>query len=109
MTAPIGLGLLLASFWKRWLGWGLVMVNAMVRGKVLWSMANDGDISLTVLAAQLSGLAVCDVVVVLVARRLGLPISLRGGARSEKQRKAKAGGARWLKYRKGLSRERCLT
>jgi hypothetical protein len=79
MTAPLSLGLLLTAFWKRSLGWGLVMVNAMVLGKALWSIISGGEINLTVLVAQLSGLAVCNAVVVLVARRLGLRISLRGG------------------------------
>ncbi|MFI6394932.1 hypothetical protein [Nonomuraea sp. NPDC050540] len=45
--------------------------------KVVWSISEGGDSGWAVLLPAAAGLAVCDLAIIWIARRLHLPISLR--------------------------------
>lgn len=85
LTAPLGLFAFCFAFWRRSLGWGLVLVNVAVVGKMVWVFANAGSDGLATLAPVGGGLVVIDAVVLLVAYRFGLRVSLRGTDRSEER------------------------
>lgn len=77
LAVPVSLTLLAMAFWRRSLGWGLVMVNMIAILKIAWSVAAGGSSGWAVLIPAVVGLAVCDLAIVLAARRFGLPITLR--------------------------------
>jgi hypothetical protein len=71
LLVPIGFSALALAFWRRSLVWGLMVVNAMVLVKLVWSFyfgATSGG--LTLLPSALLGLAVCDAVIVYLLRRM---------------------------------------
>jgi hypothetical protein len=65
------------AFWRRSLGWGLIIINLMALLKVVWSISEGGDSGWAVLLPAAVGLALCDLAIIWLARRLHLPISLR--------------------------------
>jgi hypothetical protein len=70
LLVPISLALGLV-FWKRSIVYGLVLINAMVLVKLVWSFYfGDESGGLTLLPSALAGLAVCDVVILYVVRRM---------------------------------------
>ncbi|MFI6500639.1 hypothetical protein [Nonomuraea typhae] len=78
VLAVIGsLTALCLAFWHRSLGWGLVIINLMALLKVVWSVNEGGDSGWAVLLPAVLGLALCDAVIVWIARRFRLPIALR--------------------------------
>ena len=71
LLVPISFAALAVAFWKRSLVWGLVVINAMVLVKIVWSFYfGDESGGLTLLPSALAGLAVCDAVILYVARRM---------------------------------------
>jgi len=62
------------------LGWGLVVVNAAVLGKILWAIVNAGADGFATLVPVGGGLLVIDAIVLFAARWFGIPVSLRGGS-----------------------------
>jgi hypothetical protein len=70
LLVPISFAALAVAFWKRSLVWGLAVINAMVLVKIVWSFYfGDESGGLTLLPSALVGLAVCDAVILYVARR----------------------------------------
>jgi hypothetical protein len=71
LIAPISFAALAVAFWKRSLVWGLAVINAMVLVKIAWSFYfGDQSGGLTLLPSALLGLAICDAVILYVARRI---------------------------------------
>ena len=60
------------AFWKRsLLFWGLGVINATVLVKVVWSFYfGEASGGLTLLPSAVVGLAVCDAVILYVARKM---------------------------------------
>ena len=59
------------AFWKRSLVWGLGVINAIVLVKVVWSFYfGEASGGLTLLPSAVVGLAVCDAVILYVARKM---------------------------------------
>jgi pimeloyl-ACP methyl ester carboxylesterase len=58
------------AFWRRSPGWGLVLLNAMALGKLLWGVVLGDGTGWAMTGPLLAGLAVGDVALVLAARRL---------------------------------------
>jgi hypothetical protein len=70
-AVPISFAALAVAFWRRSLVWGLVVINAMVLVKIVWSFCfGDESGGLTLLPSALAGLAVCDAVILYVVRRM---------------------------------------
>ena len=68
---PISFAALGFVFWKRSIVYGLVLMNAVVLIKLVWSFYfGDESGGLTLLPSALAGLAVCDAVVLYVVRRM---------------------------------------
>ena len=67
---PLSLGAYCAAFWQRSLGWGLVVLNGMALGKILWAVVNE-DGGVAVVVPALVGLAIGDAAV-LAARNWSL-------------------------------------
>jgi len=73
----------LLVFWKRSIVYGLVLINAIVLVKLVWSFYfGEESGGLTLLPSALAGLAVCDAVIVYVVHRI------RKGSSPEPSRKA---------------------
>jgi hypothetical protein len=69
LLVPLSLAAYSLAFWRRSLAWGLVLLNAMAAGKVLWGvLAGDGT-GWAMTAPALAGLAVGDVVLIAAFRR----------------------------------------
>ena len=71
LLVPASFAALAVAFWRRSLLWGLAVINAMVLVKIVWSFYFGDDAGgLTLLPSALAGLAVCDAVILYVARRM---------------------------------------
>jgi hypothetical protein len=71
LIVPISFAALGLVFWKRSIVYGLVLMNAIVLVKLAWSFYfGDESGGLTLLPSALAGLAVCDVVILYVVRRM---------------------------------------
>jgi hypothetical protein len=83
LLVPISFAALGFVFWKRSIVYGLVLLNAVVLVKLAWSFYfGEESGGLTLLPSALAGLAVCDVVILYVVRRI------RKGSSPEPPRKA---------------------
>ena len=83
LLVPISFAALGFVFWKRSIVYGLVLLNAVVLVKLAWSFYfGEESGGLTLLPSALAGLAVCDVVILYVVRRI------RQGSSPEPPRKA---------------------
>ena len=70
LIVPLSFAALALAFWKRSIVYGLVLINAMVLIKVVWSFYFGGGAGgLTLLPSAIVGLAVCDAVVIYLIRR----------------------------------------
>jgi hypothetical protein len=70
LIVPLSFAVLALAFWKRSIVYGLVLINAMVLIKVVWSFYFGGGAGgLTLLPSAIVGLAVCDAVVLYLIRR----------------------------------------
>ena len=68
---PISFAALGFVFWKRSIVYGLVLMNAVVLAKLVWSFYfGDASGGLTLLPSALAGLAVCDAVILYVVHRI---------------------------------------
>ena len=68
---PISFAALGLVFWKRSIVYGLVLLNAVVVVKLVWSFYfGDESGGLTLLPSAIAGLAVCDAVILYVVRRM---------------------------------------
>jgi hypothetical protein len=71
LIVPISFAALGFVFWKRSIVYGLVLLNAVVLVKLAWSFYfGDASGGLTLLPSALTGLAVCDAVILYVVRRM---------------------------------------
>ena len=71
LLVPISFAALGLVFWKRSIVYGLVLMNAIVLIKLVWSFYfGDESGGLTLLPSALAGLAVCDAVILYVVRRM---------------------------------------
>jgi hypothetical protein len=71
LVVPISFAALAVAFWKRSLVWGLVVINAMVLVKIVWSFYFGEEAGgLTLLPSALAGLAICDAVILYVVHRM---------------------------------------
>lgn len=71
LLVPVGLAALALAFWTRSIVYGLVLINALVLVKLVWSFY-FGDVSggLTLLPSQLLGLAVLNTVILYVLHKM---------------------------------------
>ncbi len=83
LLVPISFAALAVAFWRRSLVWGLAVINAMVLVKIVWSFYfGDRAGGLTLLPSAIVGLAICDVVILYVVRRM------RKGSSAQPRRRA---------------------
>lgn len=75
---PLSLAALCLAFWKRSLVWGLVIINAIAIGKVLWGVVSGEGTGWAMLIPAIAGLLVCDAVVLYAARRIRAKSSRHG-------------------------------
>lgn len=69
LLVPAGFGALALAFWKRSIGYGVAVFNAMVLFKIVWTFAvADAGGALQHLVPAALGLAVCNAVIVVVLR-----------------------------------------
>lgn len=74
---PIKMSLLLAAFWHRSPGSGLLVVNQIAVLKVIWSLRNGGESGRAVIKPAVVGLVVSNAAIIGFARQRGIPISFR--------------------------------
>ncbi len=70
LLVPASLTAFCLAFWRRSLTWGLVLLNAMAVGKLAWGVVFGAGTGWAMTVPALVGLAACDLVVLLAARRL---------------------------------------
>ena len=68
---PLILGALCLAFWKRSFMWGLFVINAIAVSKLLWGVVDGGGTGWVMTGPALTGLGICDAVVLYAARRMG--------------------------------------
>jgi hypothetical protein len=70
LLAPtLAIGSYCLAFWRRSLGWGLVILNVMAVGKVLWGVVFGDGTGWAMTIPALTGLAVGNAVLIYVVRR----------------------------------------
>ncbi len=70
LVAPtVAIGAYCLVFWRRSLGWGLVLLNVMAVGKVLWGVVFGDGTGWAMTVPALTGLAVGNAVLIYVVRR----------------------------------------
>jgi hypothetical protein len=67
LLVPLSLAAYCAAFWRRSLVWGLVVLDAMALGKVLWAVVSE-DGGVAVVVPALVGLAAGNAVLLAAAR-----------------------------------------
>jgi hypothetical protein len=70
LTVPLIVGVLCLAFWKRSLAWGLVIINAIAVMKMVWGVIDGAGSGWVMLGPALSGLLICNAVVLYAARRV---------------------------------------
>jgi hypothetical protein len=86
LIVPISFAALGFVFWKRSIVYGLVLLNAVVLVKLVWSFYfGDASGGLTLLPSALAGLAVCDAVILYVVHRIRKRSSKRSSPKPTRQ------------------------
>jgi hypothetical protein len=70
VLVPLSITAYCLAFWRRSLRWGLVILNAMAGGKLLWGVVAGDGTGWAMTAPALTGLLLGDIVLVYVAWRL---------------------------------------
>ena len=70
LLVPLSLTSFCLAFWKRSVGWGLVILNLMAGGKLLWGVVAGDGTGWAMTAPALTGLLIGDVVLVWLMRRM---------------------------------------
>ncbi len=70
LLAPLALGAYCLAFWRRSVLWGLVLLNLMAGGKLLWGVVVGDGTGWAMTVPGLVGLLVCDAAVLWGLRRL---------------------------------------
>lgn len=86
LAVPLILGVLCLAFWRQSLLWGLIIINVIAGTKLVWGIVDGGSTGWAMLGPALTGLVICDAVVLYAARRIGK------GASSEPPRVARHQG-----------------
>ncbi|HEX8347439.1 MAG TPA: hypothetical protein VF657_22290 [Actinoplanes sp.] len=69
LLVPVAIGSYCLAFWRRSVGWGVVILNVMAVGKLLWGvLAGDGT-GWAMTAPALTGLLIGNAVLLFVVRR----------------------------------------
>jgi len=80
LLVPISLAALALAFWKRSMILGVVVMDALALGKVVWSFYYGGMAGgLVIVPPALASLVICNAVVLLVARKSRGGIAARAG------------------------------
>jgi hypothetical protein len=69
LLSPLSLGAFCLAFWKRSVVWGLVILNVMAVGKLLWGVVAGDGTGWAMTAPGLAGMVIGDVVFLRVLRR----------------------------------------
>ncbi|MBM7809124.1 hypothetical protein JOD57_004961 [Geodermatophilus bullaregiensis] len=70
LLAPLALGAYCLAFWRRSVLWGVVLLNLMAGGKLLWGVLVGDGTGWAMTVPGLVGLLVCDAAVLWGLRRL---------------------------------------
>jgi hypothetical protein len=70
LLAPLSLAAFCLAFWRRSVLWGLVILNAMALGKLLWGVVSGDGTGWAMTAPLLAGLVIGNVVFLWALRRL---------------------------------------
>ncbi len=70
LVAPLSVTAFCLAFWKRSIGWGLVILNLMAGGKLLWGVVAGEGTGWAMTAPALVGLMIGDAVLLWVLRRV---------------------------------------
>jgi hypothetical protein len=82
LLVPLSLVTYCLAFWRRSVLWGLVILNLMAGGKLLWGVVAGDGTGWAMTAPALAGLLIGDVVLLWVLRRLRGRRSQPGGEAS---------------------------
>ena len=69
LLVPAGLVAYCLAFWYRSLRWGLALINVMAVGKLVWGVAAGSGTGWAMTAPLLTGLALCDIVMLALLHR----------------------------------------
>ena len=70
LLAPVSLAAFCLAFWRRSVVWGLVILNLMAGGKLLWGVVAGDGTGWAMTAPALAGLLLCDAVLVWALQRV---------------------------------------
>lgn len=70
LLAPLSLIAFCLAFWRRSVIWGLVILNLMAGGKLLWGVVAGDGAGWAMTAPALAGLLLCDAVLLWALQRL---------------------------------------
>jgi hypothetical protein len=70
LLSPLSLGAFCLAFWKRSVAWGLVILNVMAVGKLLWGIVAGDGTGWAMTAPGLAGMVIGDIVFLWVLRRM---------------------------------------
>jgi hypothetical protein len=91
LLVPLSLTAYCMAFWQRSLGWGLVILNAMAGGKLLWGVVAGDGTGWAMTAPALLGLLIGDLILLQVVRRMRVRRS-DGEIRQASDRPTPSGG-----------------
>ncbi len=91
---PLTLSALCLAFWRRSLVWGLIIINVVAIGKLMWGVVFGGGTGWAMLLPALVGLAVCNVAVLFAAHRISARFSRRQTQRSTPDQRVAERGER---------------
>jgi hypothetical protein len=70
LLSPLSLAAFCLAFWKRSVVWGLVILNVMAVGKLLWGVVAGDGTGWAMTAPGMAGMVIGDVVFLWVLRRM---------------------------------------
>jgi hypothetical protein len=70
LLAPLSLAVFCLAFWRRSVVWGLVILNLMAGGKLLWGVVAGDGTGWAMTAPAFAGLLLCDAALLWALRRL---------------------------------------
>lgn len=82
LVVPVGLAAYCLAFWRRSVRWGLALLNLMAVGKLVWGVAAGSGTGWAMTVPLLSGLLLCDIVMLSVLRRRPRKTSTQSNAGS---------------------------
>ena len=65
LLIPLSLGMLCTAFWRKNVGFGMVVVITIALMKILWSIMYGGEAGKSIIVPSITGLIICMVIIVI--------------------------------------------